>query len=185
VKEIRVHGRGGQGAVIAAQMLAAAFVKEGKYATSFPMFGGERRGAPVSAFVRFDDKPIRLRTQIYYPDCLIIIDPMLSRSSTVFTGLKPGGIVIVNFPRPLSESPHENVEVMGIVDATGIALAEIGRAITNTCILGALARTTAWLMLDSILESFKGYFSGKVLDGNMRCATRGFRETEIMRFGGK
>lgn len=183
--EIRMLGRGGQGAYSSAEMLANAFVKEGKYATAFPMFGGERRGAPISVFVRFDDKPIRLRSQIYYPDCCIVTDPLLARSPNALAGLKPGGIVIMNLPRVPEEKPHENAEIVAVVDATGIALEEIGRPITNTVMLGALLHTTGWAKLDSILETFKGYFSGRVLERNIECARRGFQETEVIRFGGK
>jgi 2-oxoisovalerate ferredoxin oxidoreductase gamma subunit len=183
--EIRMLGRGGQGAYISAEILAHALVREGKYATAFPMFGGERRGAPISVFVRHDDKPIRLRSQIYYPDCCIVTDPVLARSPDALTGLKPGGIVIMNLPRVPEEKPHENVEVLAVVDATGIALAEIGRPITNTVMLGALLHTTGWVTLDSIFEAFQGYFTGRVLEGNITCVRRGFQETEIVRFGAK
>ena len=183
--EVRMLGRGGQGAYISAEMLAAALVKEGKYATCFPMFGGERRGAPISVFLRFDDKPIRLRSQIYYPDCCIVTDPLLARSPDALKGLKPGGIVIMNLPRMPEEKPHENTGVLAVVDATGIALEEIGRPITNTVLLGALIHTTGWVTLDSVLEAFKAYFSERLLDGNIRCAKRGFEETEVKRFGGK
>lgn len=183
--EIRMLGRGGQGAYSSAEMLARAFVKEGKYATAFPMFGGERRGAPVNVFVRFDDKPIRLRSQIYYPDCCIITDPVLTRSPMALSGLKPGGIVVMNLPHVPKEKPHENTAVLAVVDATGIALAEIGRPITNTVMLGALLHTTGWVQLDSVLETFKEYYSGRVLEGNITCARRGFKETEVIKFGGK
>ncbi len=178
-------GRGGQGAYSSAEMLASALVKEGKYATAFPMFGGERRGAPVSVFVRLDDKPIRLRSQIYYPDCCIVTDPLLAKSPNVLAGLKPGGIVVMNLPRVPEEKPHENTAVLAVVDATGIALAEMGRPITNTVMLGALLHATGWVKLDSILEAFKDYYHGKVLEENIACARRGFQETEVIRFGGK
>ena len=88
MKEIRFHGRGGQGAVMAAGMLASAFLYSGKYAAAFGMFGPERRGAPVMSFLRFDDKPIRQHTQIDEPDCLVVIDPRLIYSKEIFTGLK-------------------------------------------------------------------------------------------------
>jgi 2-oxoacid:acceptor oxidoreductase gamma subunit (pyruvate/2-ketoisovalerate family) len=183
--EIRMLGRGGQGAYSSAEMLAGAFVKEGRYATAFPMFGGERRGAPVNVFVRFDDKPIRLRSMIYYPDCCIITDPLLAGTAGALTGLKPGGIVVMNLPQMPEKKPHENAGVLAVVDATGIALKEIGRPITNTVMLGALIHATGWVKLDSILESFKGYYSGKVLEGNIACARRGAGETKVIRFGGK
>src|SRR3990172_8640592 len=167
--EIRMLGRGGQGAYSSAEMLAAAFVDEGKYATAFPMFGGERRGAPVNVFVRFDDKPIRLRSQIYYPDCCIVTDPLLARSPNALKGLKPGGIVVMNLPQTPEKKPHENAAVLTVVDATSIALKEMGRPITNTVLLGALLHTTGWVNLDSILKIFKDYYSGRLLEGNIRC----------------
>jgi len=178
-------GRGGQGAYSSAEMLAAALVDEGKYATAFPMFGGERRGAPVNVFVRFDDKPIRLRSQIYYPDCCIVTDPLLARTPGALKGLKPGGIVIMNLPHVPEKKPHENAGVLAVVDATGIALKEMGRPITNTVLLGALLRTTGWVKLDSILKVFKDYYGEKILESNIRCARRGFEETRVIRYGEK
>lgn len=183
--EIRMLGRGGQGAYSSAEMLAYAFIKEGKYATAFPMFGGERRGAPISVFVRFDDKPIRLRSQVYYPDCCIITDPVLARSPEALAGLKQGGIVVMNLPQVSEVKPHENTGTLAVVDATGIALTEIGRPITNTVMLGAFIHATGWVKLDSILEAFKGYFNGRVLEGNTACVERGFQETKVIQFGVK
>ncbi|OGO39774.1 MAG: hypothetical protein A2147_09295 [Chloroflexi bacterium RBG_16_57_8] len=180
--EIRMLGRGGQGAYVSAEMLAAAFVRAGKYATAFPMFGGERRGAPVNVFVRFDDKPIRLRSQIYYPDCCIVTDPVLARTPDALKGLKPGGLVVMNLPKTPETKPHENTGVMAVVDATGIALQETGRPITNTVMLGALIHATGWVELESICEAFKGYFSDRVLDSNIRCARRGKEESQVIRF---
>jgi 2-oxoisovalerate ferredoxin oxidoreductase gamma subunit len=182
--EIRMLGRGGQGAYSSAEMLAAALVKEGKYAICFPMFGGERRGAPINVFVRFDDKPIRLRSQVYYPDCCIVTDPQLALTPDALKGLKPGGIVVMNLQNMPEEKPHENTGTLAVVDATGIALEEIGRPITNTVLLGALLHTTGWVALDSIFEAFKEYFSERLLESNIRCVKRGFEETEVKRFGG-
>ncbi len=184
MKEIRMLGRGGQGAYSSAEMIASAMVKEGKYATCFPMFGGERRGAPVNVFLRFDDKPIRLRSQIYYPDCCIVTDPLLARTPDALKGLKPGGIVVMNLPGIPDDKPHVNTGVLATVDATGIALEEIGRPITNTVLIGALLFTTGWAKLDSIFEAFKENYSAKILESNIRCAQRGFEETKIKRFGG-
>jgi 2-oxoacid:acceptor oxidoreductase gamma subunit (pyruvate/2-ketoisovalerate family) len=182
--EIRMLGRGGQGAYISAEMLAAAFVREGKYATAFPMFGGERRGAPVNVFVRYDDKPIRLRSQIYYPDCCIITDPLLALTPNALKGLKPGGVVVMNQPHPSVEKPHENTDVLAVVDATGIALEEVGRPITNTVMLGAFVKATGSVALESVLETFKQYFKQKLLESNIRCARRGMEETKVIRLGG-
>lgn len=182
MKEIRLHGRGGQGAAIAAEMLAAAFVKEGKYAVAFPMFGFERRGAPVMAFVRFDDQPIRQRTQVYEPDCIIVFDPSLRTSPEIFLGLRPEGTLILNIQHQPQQSPHPNVKTLGALDATGIALQVIGKPITNTCTLGAFASTTGWLKLESLQASFKDYFSGKLLEDNLRCAERGYQDVEVLEF---
>lgn len=182
MKEIRVHGRGGQGTVVAARMLATAFVYENKWASGFPVFGVERRGAPLTAFVRFDDKPIREKTKVYNPDCLIVIDSHLFGSIDLFQGIKEGCILVGNVPAPLKERCHKNVRVIGFVDATGIAIQEIGRSITNTCMLGAFARTTSWLKLNSVLSALKEYFRGEILEKNMRAVVRGFEETSITRF---
>ena len=103
MKEIRFHGRGGQGVVMGASMLAYAFVIEGKYATSIPMFGFERRGAPVSASIRFDDQPIRDTHLIYEPDCAVILDPSFAKSPAPIEGLKGDGILIVNSPKQLED----------------------------------------------------------------------------------
>jgi 2-oxoacid:acceptor oxidoreductase gamma subunit (pyruvate/2-ketoisovalerate family) len=182
MKEIRFHGRGGQGAVMAARMLASAFVAEGKHVASFPMFGFERRGAPVVAFTRIDDKPVREKTQIYHPDCLVVIDPGLMSLPTLFSGLKPEGILILNSPRPLKDSPDANLKVVGVINATQIAVDEIGRDIPNTCLLGAFAAATGWLGLPSILACLGNYLSGDILQRNLRSAERGYREVEVVRW---
>ena len=182
MKEIRLHGRGGQGVAMAAEMMAAAFVNEGKFATAFPMFGFERRGAPVAAFVRFDATPINQRPKVYRPDAVLIADPFLRNSPVVFQGLQPEARLIMNLPGDVKENPHQNLAVVGVVDATGIALKEIGRPVTNTCMLGAFARATGWLSLESILTTLEEYFQGALLARNLRSATRGFEETRVNTF---
>jgi 2-oxoacid:acceptor oxidoreductase gamma subunit (pyruvate/2-ketoisovalerate family) len=181
VKEIRIHGRGGQGAVMAARMLASAFVLEGQYVASFPMYGFERRGAPVQAFTRVDAKPIREKTQVYTPDCMMVIDPTLLKLNTLFSGLKPEGILIVNSPS-FEKQVDKNLAVAGVVNATRIAVEEIGRDIPNTCLLGAFAATTGWLKLESILQSMGDYLSGEMLQRNIRSCERGYREVKILRW---
>lgn len=178
--EIRLHGRGGQGAVMLARMLAMAFVQEGKYAEAFPMYGVERRGAPVVAFLRVDNKCIREKTQIYHPDCLLVIDSRLIYTQDIFTGLKQGGILVINATKPTRELYSQNVELVGLVDATTVGLEEIGVPITNTSMMGAFARATGWIRLDSILSCLGQYFGGVILEQNRRCAKRGFEETEIL-----
>ena len=182
MKEIRIHGRGGQGAVTAARMLASAFVIEGKFVASFPMYGFERRGAPVQAFTRVDDKPIREKTQVYFPDCMVVIDPTLFKISSLFSVIKPEGILIANSPAVFEKSFDKNLKIAGVVNATQIAVEEIGRDIPNTCLLGAFAATTEWLKLDSILASLKEYLSGDMLQRNIRSCERGFREVKIKKW---
>ena len=178
-KEIRVHGRGGQGAVMAARMLASACAYEGKHVASFPMYGFERRGMPVIAFTRFDTKPIREKTQVYTPDCIIVIDPTLMDLPILYDGLKPGSVLILNSPGLLQKKPAENLGKAGVINATQVALCEIGRDIPNTCLLGALAATTGWVELDSILKGLADYFEGDILERNIRNAQRGFNEVEV------
>ena len=178
-KEIRVHGRGGQGAVLAAKMLASACAYEGQHVASFPMYGFERRGMPVIAFTRFDTKPIREKTQVYTPDCIMVIDPTLMDLPTLYDGLKPGGVLILNSAKPFEKQPVKNLKKAGVINATQVALCEIGRDIPNTCLLGALAATTGWVKLDSILKGFADYLSGDILERNIRNAQRGFDEVEV------
>ncbi len=184
MKEIRFHGRGGQGVVTAARVLATACVLEGKDVSVFPLFTPERRGSPVTAFARFDDKPVRESTQIYEPDCLVILDPRQASSAATFSGLKIGGIVALSSSQPMVERLHQNVVVIGFVDAMAIALKEIGRPIVNTCMLGSFAKTTGWVALDSILLSLKEYFTGRRLEQNSKCVQKGFERTEVIRFDG-
>jgi len=157
--EIRMHGRGGQGAVIAAKILASALFKEGKYAQSFPSFGVERRGAPVLAFTRFDDKPVRLRSAIYEPDHLIILDATLIKSTNVFSGLKKGGTILVNTSGPISWFNFPEQYSTAAVDAAGIAVKHnIGTKsmpIVNTSILGAFARFTGIVGIEAIVEAIR------------------------------
>ena len=180
--EVRFHGRGGQGAVVSSRILANAFVREGKFGSAFPMFGFERRGAPVTAYGRFDEKPILEKTQIYEPHCLIVLDPSQSETPRVYEGLRTNGILILNSPSELQTKPHDNLTIAGLADANRIAMEEIGMAAPNICMLGSFAVTTKWIRLDSILASLEDYFQGKILDGNRRCAERGFKETRIQHF---
>ncbi len=155
--EIRMHGRGGQGAVIAAKILASAIFKEGKFAQSFPSFGVERRGAPVLAFTRVDDSPIRLRTAIYEPDHIIVLDPTLIRQTTVFSGLKRGGTVLVNTSAPITKLNFPAEYFGAAIDAADIAvrhnLGTKSIPIVNTAILGAFAKFTGVVGIDAIVKA--------------------------------
>jgi len=154
-----MHGRGGQGAVIAAKILASAIFKEGKYAQSFPSFGVERRGAPVLAFTRIDNKPIRLRSAIYEPDHLIVLDATLIKSTNVFSGLKRGGTILVNTPSPKSLFNFPEEYSVAVVDAAGIAVKHnIGTKampIVNTSILGAFAKFTGIVTIEAVVEAIR------------------------------
>jgi 2-oxoacid:acceptor oxidoreductase gamma subunit (pyruvate/2-ketoisovalerate family) len=184
LKEIRFHGRGGQGAVMGASMLAYAFVIEGRFATSIPMFGFERRGAPVTASIRLDDQPIRDTHLIYEPDCSVVLDPSFARSPDPIKGLKGDGILIVNTPKELEDhfSNQSSVKLLGMLDATGIALEEINRPISNTCMMGALARATGWVLLDSVISSLEMSFGGEALERNAQAARRGYESIKLFTF---
>ncbi|MBI4286431.1 MAG: 2-oxoacid:acceptor oxidoreductase family protein [Chloroflexi bacterium] len=182
MKEMRLHGRGGQGVVLAGNMLATALALDGKSASVIPTFGGERRGAPVSASLRFDDKPIRQHTLVYAVDGLIAFDPVSGVFPEVFSGLKPGCIFLINRAKPLATKPNPGLGKVGVVDATGIALQELGAPIPNTSMLGAFAAFTGWVSMDSVLKSLKIQFSGDRLARNLRAAERGFAEVRVMEF---
>jgi pyruvate ferredoxin oxidoreductase gamma subunit len=182
MKEIRLHGRGGQGAKMAADMLATANILAGKYGASFPLFTAERRGAPMVSFARLDDSPIRQKSKIYAPDCLIILDNSQVTSKQVYDGIKPVGVCVINSPFELKERPHPNVNTVGVVDATRIAIEETGIPAFNTCMLGAFAATTNWIELDYVLSSLEKYFEGKVLANNKKSAERGYREVKVFQW---
>lgn len=158
--EIRFHGRGGQGAVIGGKILATAVFSEGRFVQAFPSFGVERRGAPVMAFVRIDDKRIDLRSQIYHPNHLIILDPTLIKNHATFDGFKGEGWVLINTkraPEDLAGAPRLSGMRVATVDAGGIAVRNrLGQAlspIVNTAILGAFCRITGICSIDSICDA--------------------------------
>jgi 2-oxoacid:acceptor oxidoreductase gamma subunit (pyruvate/2-ketoisovalerate family) len=176
VIEVRFHGRGGQGAVTAARMLAEAAFLEGKYAQAFPFFGAERRGAPVVAFARLDSRPIRVRSQIYQPDHVVVLDPTLLKAVNVAEGLKPGGILVLN-----SRKPPQNLGAGKVVwvDATSIAVEEMGVPITNMAMLGAYVKATGEVSLESVLRAVGGYFKGKAGERNQRAIRRAHEEARV------
>ncbi len=167
--EIRFHGRGGQGAVTAARILAKAMFFDGKYAQAFPFFGVERRGAPVMAFTRVDDKKIRLRSQIYEPDYVIVQDSSLLESVDVTSGLKSGGKLVINTEKDIKDINLNNVDVHTI-DATGIALEILGLPIVNTVMLGAFAGVTDEVGIESLKEAILDSFPKKLGEKNAKAA---------------
>jgi len=152
--EVRIHGRGGQGAVIASKVLAAAVFREGRYVQSFPSFGVERRGAPVAAFTRIDDEPVRIRCQIYNPDHVMVLDPSLMQVVDVTAGLKEGGWILINSEQPPSSFDLPRQYRVATVDANAIAvkyrLGPRTAPIVNTAILGAFAKITHIVGLEAV-----------------------------------
>jgi 2-oxoacid:acceptor oxidoreductase gamma subunit (pyruvate/2-ketoisovalerate family) len=178
MSEVRFHGRGGQGVVTTSKILANAFARTGQFGASFPMFGFERRGAPVTAFGRFSDKPVREKTQIYNPDIIVVLDPSQRNSELVFQGLLPGGMMLLNDSDNTLIS-HDHLKKMGIIDANKIAVEEIGLVIPNTVVVGAFARMSGLLDIEPCCDALQDYFSGKKLAANIVCAKRGFEEVEL------
>ena len=178
--EVRFHGRGGQGAVTSVEMIARAAIEEGKYAQGFPSFGPERRGAPVLAFARVDDKPIRLRSKIYHPDVAVVLDPSLLKILDPSQGLKPGGLLIINTNKSSEQIRNQfGYKVrLAIVDADLIAREELGVPITNTTMLGALVRGTDVVQLDSLLPPLKARF-GRGAERNLKALRRAYDETTL------
>ncbi|MFH0816125.1 MAG: pyruvate ferredoxin oxidoreductase subunit gamma [Methanobacteriota archaeon] len=156
--EIRFHGRGGQGAVTAANVLAVAAFKEGKDVQAFPMFGVERRGAPVAAYTRIDEKPIDIKCQIYEPDAVIVLDPTLMDVVDVTSGLKAGGPIIINSKKDPKEFQLKAGKVY-TVDASSIAvenrLGSKTNPIVNTAILGAFSKVVGNVSLKALLEAIQ------------------------------
>jgi len=154
---IRFHGRGGQGTVIASKLLASALFREGWQVQAFPAFGAERTGAPVAAFLRADDRPITAHYQVYEPDHVIVLDPVLLQTIDVTAGLRPHGWILINTSRSPAEIDLSDRFKIGTSDATAVALAHgLGNRtnpIVNTAIIGAFAALTGLVKLDSVVEA--------------------------------
>ena len=184
--EIRLHGRGGQGAVTAAELLAKAAFEEGMFAQSFPFFGVERRGAPVMAFLRLSRSPITLHTNVQRPDVVVCLDAKLTREPFIMEGMNKGGIAILN----TSKRPEEldlGIELakIGTVNATEIAFGLFGtRAIptTNTSLMGAFTATTGLLRLESIIHVIHNRWPGDLGERNAKAATIAYEQTKVTEF---
>jgi len=178
--EMRFHGRGGQGAVTSAELVAQAAIDTGKYATAFPSFGPERRGAPVVAFARVNDRPIRMRCKIYNPDVVIVLDPSLLDIANPAQGIRADGILIINTSHE-AEAIRKHLNYTGrlaLVDAGRIAQEVLGLPITNTTMVGALVKGTQLLEVESLKEPFKRRF-GKIAPRNIEAMERAWNETTI------
>lgn len=176
--EIRFHGRGGQGAVTASRIIAIAAYEEGKYSQAIPMYGTERRGAPLTAFVRIDDVRVRERELVHNPEISIVLDPLIAKQQMVVDNLIPGGLVLLN-----TKDEPEDVKLGGdfkiaTVDATTIALETLGRPITNTAILGAFAKVTGMISVESIEKAIKKNFPGRIGEMNVAAVRRSYEEVK-------
>jgi len=163
--EIRIHGRGGQGAVVASKLLVTAAAKEGKKVQAFPFFGAERRGAPVAAFARVDEQKIRIHSEVYTPDYVIVLDPVLYKTVNVTAGLKEGGTILLNSSQEPASFPFPPQFKVAVVDAGGIAIKhKLGsrtEPIVNTAILGAFAKLTGVIGIEALAETIKESVPGK------------------------
>jgi pyruvate ferredoxin oxidoreductase gamma subunit len=179
--EIRWHGRGGQGAVTSVELLSLAAIEEGKYAQGFPSFGTERRGAPVTGFNRVDDKQIKIRSGIYHPDVVVVLDKSLVALVDVCEGLKPEGILLVNTTKSLDEL-KQDIKFAGkiaAVDATGIAWKELGVPITNTTMLGALVKVTGTVKFESLTHPINERF-GRIAAKNIAAAKGAYDQVQFI-----
>lgn len=176
--EVRFHGRGGQGAWTASLLLAQAGLKEKKYIQSFPTFGPERAGAPITAYTRISNKPIRLHSGVYEPDVVVVLDPTLLGSSVV-EGVKSETKLVVNTPKKPTEVrvtlEIENLETW-VLDATSLALKVLGRPITNTAMLGAVVRATEIVELESLMEVARDRFRGRIGELNQQMIKIAYEE---------
>jgi pyruvate ferredoxin oxidoreductase gamma subunit len=174
--QVRIHGRGGQGVVTAAEMLSLAAFNEGRYAQAFPSFGSERMGAPVVSFCRIDDREIRAREPVMEPDALIIQDPTLLHQVDLFGGLRPDGFVLINTAKSFDELGlgdfvkdfcHERLLT---VPAGELAREHTGRPVANAALLGGFAALNELISLDAVASAIRERFTAPVADGNVAAA---------------
>jgi len=180
--DVRFHGRGGQGVMTCSYLVCEAAIFEDKYLHGFPSFGPERAGAPISAFARISDEPFYIKTEVYEPNYVVCQDPTLLEDIDILDGLKEGGTVILNVQ---DEEQAEKLRKqrpdakIGTVDATTIAMEEIGRAATNTSVLGALIRMTGLIKMGSLERAIKDRFPGKIGDKNLKAVKRSYEEVKF------
>ncbi len=178
---IRLHGRGGQGAVTGAELIAIAAFHEGKFAQAFPFFGVERQGAPLEAYCRIADKKINLRSQIAEPDVIIVQDPSLLKNPATFHGIKRNTLMIVNSEKTAAELKLPQKMKVTTVPATKIALDHLGKPIINTALLGAFAGATKIISLKSLKDAIKEKFAEKsadLVEKNIKTAETAYKLTE-------
>ena len=179
--EVRFHGRGGQGAVTSAELVALAAIDKGKYAQSMPSFGPERRGAPVQAYLRVSDKEIRLRTEIVNPDVVVVLDGGLLEVLDVSAGLKEGGLIIINTVKPVAELRKEFGFKckLATVDANKIAREVLGVPITNTTMIGGLLKVTGILEPEALKAPIEHRFNAKIASKNIKAMIEAYKLTVV------
>lgn len=174
MKELRLHGRGGQGVVTAAELIAQAAFADGKYALAFPSFGSERMGAPVQSFVRISETPIRARNQVYEPDYLIVLDATLIGSIDITAGLKPDGLLIIDTEKGPGELKLNTSARIMTIPATRIAMEIIGRPIQNTTLLGYFAAVTGLISIDGVKKAIEHRFPAAIALRNIAAVEKAF-----------
>ena len=174
MKEIRIHGRGGQGVVTSAELFAVAAFEDGKFSQAFPFFGFERRGAPIVSFVRISDSPIRLRSHVYNPDYVIVQDPTLIGAVEVTSGLRPDGMVIVNTKREPENLGIDAEARVRTINATKIAMDILGRPIMNTALIGAFAGATGEISVEAIKHAVMNRFPGEMGEKNAEAVQKAY-----------
>ncbi|RQD72675.1 MAG: ketoisovalerate oxidoreductase [Tindallia sp. MSAO_Bac2] len=180
MKEIRIHGRGGQGAVTTSEIIVYAAVEDGLFGACFPYFGFEKKGGPVTAFVRIDERKIREKNQVYNPNCIMVIDPTLINAVDIFVGAKDNSILVMNTKSvEAMEIPNE-IKRVAYVDANSASMDIFGRLLPNTIVLGAFAKATGWVSLDKIIERTKDIWGDK----NVEAIQYGYDNVKILDVNG-
>ena len=185
VEEIRLHGMGGQGVVACGELIAIAASYEDKFCRAFPMYGSARRGAPVLAFAQIGEENEATRSMIYYPEYLIVLDPLMPEQMDITQGLKEDGVVIWNTNKTPDEAGEifgKKLRAIGIVDATEIAVETIKRPIPNTTMLGAFARTTELLKMKSIFKAIDKRFPERLAASNKVAAQAGYDKVVVKKY---
>ena len=181
ITEVRWHGRGGQGSWTASEVLARTAIYEGKYIQSFPEFGPERMGAPVTAFTRISTKPIRIHCAVYEPDVVVVLDPTLLKTVPVTSGISEDGVMIINSadkPAKVRETLKTEKGKLWTIPATQIALKILGMPITNTAMLGTVAKATNLVALDSIQITLKERFRPDLAEKNFAVIKQAYNEAK-------
>jgi 2-oxoacid:acceptor oxidoreductase gamma subunit (pyruvate/2-ketoisovalerate family) len=182
VEEIRLHGMGGQGVVACGELIAIAASYEDKFCRAFPMYGSARRGAPVLAFAQIGREDEATRSMIYHPEYLLVLDPPMPEAMDITQGLKDRGVIVYNTTKTPGEAKaifKKDLRKLGVVDATGIAVEIIKRPIPNTTILGAFARTTGLLKMDSIFKAIDKRFPTNLAEPNKVTAQAGYDKVQV------